>query len=1115
MRKFMLSVLLIAGGTVFSLAQTSSGKMLPVLSADKLNTASENVTFELSKDFDPWCVQKQYDARRFNKALAEEAAKNCLSENSLLSQALARTAGKKLTRVDTPVDTVQYFTAVQSYYSGYSFNVEGGDVLSYNIGVAIDGNKVTFTNFFNLYDPNSYSSAHDIPFSGTYDPDKKTITVSTKTAFADATICGDFYGYYPAVLLCGKVGDDGKLAPDNELVFKVEGDFERITTDQAIYAYMYTADGSQSYGAQEGFKKMYIQKPTAGAKLVTMSDEVNMGKTFPNYPISKTFTIANLGNDAADLASETESDEDAFSINPSAGTIAGLSTKTFTVTFSAAKAGSYEGISTIEWEGENVSEAEPLMVHYSGTVVDYPDYSAVVLNGDMTMTTDIDYPFAVDTLANGTIVAASKTDGYGNTSSKLYVKFLVPEGKLGTFSWKGVSNNDSYWYYNAGGVFVDDEKYSAFTGANENISSSVELAPGEHVVRFQYDSYYYTGLASNRLYVYDLNLDLADLAENAAELNTPVVNLGEFIVDDTTPATGSGYITLTNKGANNLKVKKVTLTGDGANVFSVDNSVSSVPTMKTVSLPVSLEADASGNYVATAEIETTAGTFNAELKALVRDMPDFQSIVKEGDFTFTTTPSHPWLVENGMAYNSTSKVVDTEATEASFTASFTVPEGKIGILSWDGDIDCLAPEDPNNWYTSDYGQIVIHHPMNTGSKDVPGGTAKADSKTTYGSDEYWAPFLQCIPGEHYISFKYRQIGDTLYGGEDRMTIKNLSLKIMDFKEHDAELASDNAKFDSTFVGYNRYTTAKVTLNNLGSKPLKVLEIPSSGVFYGIIPTDSAQFSKTLDVTLWFYPSAPGEYKDSLTIKTNAGDFKVACEGVAKNSDDYLLVGDFEDDAYGWSIYDADKDGETWDLAYNLFGGDYPQYCHSGKSLIASASYSYYNGDITPDNWAFSPLVTIPEEGAMLTWYAAEQSKKRAGDSYSVYVATQEEISDPEQLNNLTSAFSETLDSTKVDKWSYNTIDLTPYAGKTVTICFRHHDCTGCYLLKIDDVFIWKKEAWTGIVNPATVETNGKRVLRQEYYNAEGKRLSAPVKGLNIVRTVYADGSCTTLKSMRK
>ena len=59
MRKFMLSALLIVGGTVFSLAQTSSGKILPVLSADKLNTASENATFELSKNFDPWCVQKQ------------------------------------------------------------------------------------------------------------------------------------------------------------------------------------------------------------------------------------------------------------------------------------------------------------------------------------------------------------------------------------------------------------------------------------------------------------------------------------------------------------------------------------------------------------------------------------------------------------------------------------------------------------------------------------------------------------------------------------------------------------------------------------------------------------------------------------------------------------------------------------------------------------------------------------------------------------------------------------------------------------------------------------------------------------------------------------------------
>ncbi len=1108
---FFLSLLF--GGSMMAAAQTSTASP-KVVSAEMLKAKVQK--FEMPKTFNPLSLQRQFDQNLLQELAKKSKSGGTPVENNRLQVAKART-GKQLNRVGEAVDTVDYFTVAQSYYTDRSFVKDGGDVLPYKIGVAIDGTKVTFTNFFNLYDPTSWSPAHDYPISGTYDAAKKTITIPTKSSFAEATVCGDFWGTYPAVLMCGTVDETGKLAPDNELVFTVEGDFDRITTDQAVCAFMYSPDGSQSYGTQEAFKRIYIQKPSAGAKLVTMATKVDLGASFPNYPISKTFAVANLGNDATDFVIETESDDDAFSVSPVSGSLEGQSVQKFIVGFEGTAKGDYEGISTIEWDGE---DAEPIMVQLTGSVTPYPDYSGAVKGGDLTLTTDIDYPFVVDTLDNGTIVAASDTKGYGGASSKLYVKFTVPEGKLGTFSWKGVSNNSNYYYYNAGGVFIDDNgtAYSAFTDANEDMSDKVEFAPGEHVVRFQYDGYYYTGDPNNRLYVYDLNLELAELADDAAELKTPAVDLGQFIVEDDAPATGTGEISLVNKGKNPLKVNKITIDGD--QVFTVASGNSGVATMETLTLPVELSATEAGDYAATAYIETNAGTYNVALKALVRNMPDYQSIVAEGDFTFTTDASHPFLVENGAAYNSTAKVTDTEYNTASFTASFTVPEGKIGILSWDGDLDAMEPTEAGNWYTTDYGTIEIGHPLNTGSMSFCGRNTDAGSNATFASDEFWASYLQCIPGSHYIKFMYTQNGDSKYDGEDRMSIRNLKLTIMDFNDHNAELASDEATFDSTFVGYNRYTTTTVTLNNLGSKALKVIDIPQAGAFYGIVPTDSAQFSKSLDVTLWFYPTAPGEYSDTLTIKTNAGDFKVACTGVAKSSEGYILVGDFEDDAYGWSTYDADKDGEGWNLGYNLFGGDFPEYCHSGKQCLGSASYSYYNGDITPNNYTFSPLIEVPEDGAELSWYAAEQSKRRAGDHYSVYIATQEEVADPDKLADLTEVFSETLDSTKVDTWSFNHIDLTPYAGKTIVAVFRHHDCTGNWLVKLDDVFVWTKEAWNNATSgidhaTATGAANGKQVVRQETYDLTGKLITAPTTGISIVRTVYADGTCTTTKVMRK
>lgn len=1097
MRK-LLFLLLLSGSSLAGFAQHTV-KPMNVLTADDIQKKGGIKLTEMDQVAHPFTL-----SRRLDKDQMTALAKQLNVKNTQTSTAAK--PKRVLQRAEGTVDTVQYFSAVQSYYAGYSFNAAGGDVFSYKLGIAVEGTKVTFNNLFQLYDPTSYSPSTDLPVVGTYDAAAKTITIPTKSNFAEATIAGKFYGYYPAVLMCGTISAEGKLVPDNELVFKVEGDFDYITTDQAVCAFMYTNDG-QSYGVQEAFKKMHIQKPTSGSKLVTMSEDVNLGKAFPNKEISSTFSLVNLGNDATDFAAETESEDNAtFTLNPFAGTVAGQGIQTIKVTFSGSKAGEYEGVSTFNWEGGD--DAEPFMVSYTGTVLDYPDYSEAVSNGDLEITTDIDYPFYMDKLDDGTPIAVSNTQGTGNSSSKLYVKFTVPEGKLGKFSWKGVSTNQALWYYNAGGVFVDDEKFSAFT-ATADISDMVELAPGEHTVRFQYDSYYYTGVQANNLYVYDLDLELSDLPADAAVMKTPSIDLGQFICDKDAPATGSATISILNKGANMLTVKSATIDGT---VFTIDQNFGSAPTMQTVDITLNMEAPKAGEYNHTATLVTSAGTFSVPVKALVRDMPDFQSIVKEGTFTFTTTPEHPWLVENGVAYNSTAKVKDTQVTTASFKASFTVPEGKLGILSWDGEMNSLAPADPeNNWMTNDYGRIEFQHPMTSGQKDVAGGVRSASSDSTYANDAFWADYLYCVPGSHYLQFSYIQIGDSIYGGEDKMTIKNLSLRLIDYDDHQAELQTKSVKFDSTFVGYQRYTTATVTLKNVGSKPLKVLDIPQATAFYGIIPTDSAQFLKTLDVTLWFFPTAVGDYKDSLTIKTNAGDFKVACEGVAKSSEPYVYVGDLEDNAYAWTYYDADGDGECWNLGSNLFGGDYPEYCHSGIQCLGSASYSYYNGDITPDNWLFSPQITIPEDGAVLTWAAAEQSKKRAGDHYSVYVDLNENMGQ-DNLANLKAIFSETLDSTKVYRWSEQSYDLSDWAGKTIVVAFRHHDCTGNYLIRLDDVFVWKKAAYAGI---QTAKTADKRVARQEYFDLTGKRIAAPKSGVNIVRTIYADGSCSTTKAFRK
>lgn len=256
MKNFLL-LMMFAGCGVTAIAQTPQTQQR-VLTEQMIQARKGVAPKALPDGFNPLQMDMRLSRATIENLVKQNKTANKNTTSKRL-ETLKNQAKRQVRRVGETVDTVQCYSVAQSYFSGYSFTSDGGDVLAYNIGVAVDGTKVTFTNFFNLYDPTSYSPAHDYPFTGTYDPEKKTITVPTKSKFADATICGSFYGTYPAVLMAGTIDENQKLMPDDELVFHVEGDFERITTDQAVCAFMFTADGSQSYGVQEAYKHLYIQ----------------------------------------------------------------------------------------------------------------------------------------------------------------------------------------------------------------------------------------------------------------------------------------------------------------------------------------------------------------------------------------------------------------------------------------------------------------------------------------------------------------------------------------------------------------------------------------------------------------------------------------------------------------------------------------------------------------------------------------------------------------------------------------------------------------------------------------------------------------------------------------
>lgn len=1067
--------------------------------------AAASGQMKLPENFDLWNLNFKFPLEQMETPATKIQAKAPVRQGLRPLNAPAKEAA----------EATEYFVVGQTFHKDYVFTYDGGAFTTYNIGIARDGDKVTISNLFNLEAQSTeWSVGVDYDVVGTYDEATKTITIPASSNFDNATICGTIGDYYTEVLLAGTVNEDGQMAPAENLVLNVEGDFEAISTEMNFAIANFTNDGSTNYGMQTCYRSFYAVIPQAEPKLVAFNNSYDLGTSFPLTDAECTWTVVNVSSVAVDYAIAVEADDNSFTAAPDAGSIDPQSLQEITFKFNAPAPGDYEGIATLTYDG-NESTPAPLEVLLMANAVPYPDYSPIVKAGDFDFTTNIEFPFTITQLEDGTTVARSSNDGnYGK--SQLSAHINVPEGKLAKVSWKGECVNNGYWYYNAANIYVDDMYYpwQSYT-ASTPIDNSCEFGTGEHFVTFEYDCMRYTGDAQNCLYVYDLELTLEDAPESSAVVVLPEVNVGNFMLDGVNPVEGYAVVTIQNRGSNPLSVSAV----------SSDNSAF-VPTkpeetaelLGTLDIPVMFSTTEAGQHTATLTIETSAGTLTASLKALVRKMADFTSLVTEGSelvTSITTSNEYPFEVENGVAYNANSGEADDEATTSWFQINFTVPEGKAVYMDWDGHLYGDLPDSEVYW-DGDQGAVDIMHPMNSGTYPFYPDMEDISSQASIGQDEFWKSFLTCIPGEHYIQFKYTKNGDGRISEKDRMEISNIRLRVEDFPEHGVKAETEEVEFPEIYVGQNRKATTALNLLNTGSAQLEVTGEESNAPFYCVIPegySATAQFNGTVQVGIWFFPTEEGEYEGDVTFKTNAGDVKVHCKASTKSSDGIVLIGDVEDEAIGWSFYDADKDGECWNLGYNLWGEN-PAWVHEGLDCFGSASQSIYGNAIEPDNWLFSPAISVPADGAMARWYTAAHHHERYAEKYSVYVATPEQVEDVENLNSLTPLFTTTLPEESADIWQENTLDLAEYAGKDVHLVFRHYDCFGQYVLKLDDIFVYTMDKWADISSVDEIAGNSD-VVSTEIFDLNGLRKRQLSEGVNIVRIVYSDGTVKTSKLIVK
>lgn len=1062
-------------------------------------TAATPAQPQLPENFDAW-----------NLNFRPPEASKSTAETPVRVAKKSRLANREASEGDPTSLTV----AAQTYHKDYRFNYNGGTVTTYSITVSRNGDKVTIGNLFNLEAQSTdWSKGVDYDITGTYDETAGTITIPTLQDFENATLAGTIGTYYTCVLVSGTVTTDGKMTPADELVLNVTGDFEEITATQDFGIMNYTPEGV-AMGTQTLYRRFNAVLPTTEPRLIAFNNVFDLGETFPGQEASTGMSVVNVSSSDADFAISMESDDNAFSVTPEAGTIAGGSIQELTFRFLPPSTGDFEGLATIAYEGANTTPS-PLEALLTGKAIALPDFSAIIDKGDFSFATNIEFPFFPTILSDGSAAAQSGTQGQYGTS-KLTASFTVPEGNIGVLKWKSDFTNEGQWNANAGGLFSDDAP-AAWLSTNQtgDLSGSYEYGPGEHSMRWQYESLQYTGNENNMMTVSHLELTCTAAKADDVKLITETVNLGNHLLKGNDPVEANGSITIRNYGTNPLKVNSVASDNPA---FSATRPTSEAALLEELAIPVILNATAAGKYEGNITLSTSAGDVTTHVTALVRQMADFSPLVKEGAdlvTNYSTDTSYPFEMADGVAYNTTSGEADDQATTSWFQIDFTVPEGKAVYMGWDGHLYGSQP-DPDMYWVGDYGGVDFRHPMSSGMYPLYGTDLVADSDVTINADESWKNYMVCIPGEHSLKFIYMKNGDGIISEKDRLEISAIRLHLVDFEEHAVEASVSEINFDKTYVGEDRYLTAVVTLKNTGSSPLEIYdEIESQAPFYGVVPENRypVQFPQTIDVGIWFYPSEEGTFEGKVTFKTSAGDVVINCTGSTESSEGILLIGDIEDSANGWSFYDADKDGDCWNLGYNLWGNN-PEWCHSGSDCFGSPSWSPYYGAIEPDNWLFSPTVSIPEEGAVLRWYAAAHHHERFAENYSVYVCTPEEIQDVENLRLLEPCLTETLPADACDSWIEHVVDLADYAGKDVNIAFRHYDCNGQYVLKIDDIFVYTHEKYNELSGVESIGTSPAPVST-EIYNTAGMRLRQLSPGINIVRTTGADGKIETRKIIVK
>ena len=1014
-------------------------------------------------------------------------------------------AQKKAIRKVAPAGTPYWQTATSIYNAEGKTDLENGLTREFGTHIEIEGETARIYGLVDVNYNGYFEIDEEYAVEGVYNERYGTITI-TGTDYDPSRPLDEYVKLaeiyspdedisYTIVLIAGDCDVQGNVNTAEELVFDVSDDLSTLRPKSGYGAYAFTSDG-QGKAFLDYYKTSKIEKAPETPSLKANTDNLAFKGQFvaAGMPVKEQIRLMNTGASAGTYTVTTSSPW--LTVTPAEGSVDGCSTLPLTVTFAPEEPGMFNGKITIQGGGQTID------VYVNTEVREVPDYTKIVQAGSDPIEFEMSpvYPFVISEV-NGNTVAESINNGEGdNTESWFKCIVDVPEGQSGVFSWQAMQECQQP---NTLLIMLDGEwvKYEMYRPNTEpyDMSGAIALTQGKHEIVFDnvismdwsiYDTF-------QRSYVWDLNFKLMEAKDDNAALVKDAADFGETYFDKLSVRMNS-EVTVLNVGKNPLKVLSITSDGN----FGGEAPEISVPAGGEIKVPLTWDASAVGDDSGTVTIHTTGGDLEVACSGKAIALPyDYSCIVAGGEFSFNTGRDWPFKPNDKgtYAYNTTSKADINGITYSWLEASFEVPEGKVGHLSWDAINDSedifVFMETPSLIS----GTLFTIDGMN---EQMVGG-----QDTHCGSAELYSDIdLTFRPGRHTVKFNYKKTGneDKFVFGEDRLKLFEIALRLTDSANGEGELSVSSIDYpNEVYAGTTAHAYA--TLHNFTSKTPEFLSSECDGPFKAV---KLGEEDGNLQLAIEFTPEKEGDYRSDLIIKTNIGDYTIACSGNAKDCEYGNVIYyegfeyDFGDD---WIMVDGGNQDNFWRPSMKLPDAfvKWDMVPYDGNGLMYVSYYdpetmTYYD---VIDTYAVTPVIAIPENGTttlrfMLKGYAIspETLEVSAGEG-----------DDPKAY---TSVGTVTIDSSTGTDWQAYTFDLSAWAGKEIHIAFHAGEDIGRYFA-MDDVMV----ASTAGDSVEMLETDDNCTV--EYYTPDGLRHERPVSGLNIIVTRRADGTTSTRKEWMK